>query len=141
MAHYHAEITVNASPEDAFAYLADLRHLPEWDSSVRVATPIDGTGPGVGARFDVTAGFYGKALAATYEVVTCDEPIRVAYTVDGKATGGTELTVEQRGDDTVIIYDATIQMRGVARLLDRGLQLAYDGIGENAEKGIAKQLS
>jgi hypothetical protein len=60
--------------------------------------------------------------------------------VEGKASGHTEIGVERRGEDTVIVYDSTIQMSGVARLLDRGLQLAYDGIGENVEKGIAKQL-
>ncbi len=140
MAQYHAEITVKASPQTAFAYLADLGNLPEWDSSVRDATLLDGTGPGIGARYDVTVGFYGKALDATYEVTGHDSPTSVSYTIDGKATGSTEIEVQQRGDDTVIVYDSTIQMRGIARWLDRGLQVAYDGIGENVERGIAKQL-
>ena len=94
----------------------------------------------MGSRYDVTVGFYGKALDAVYEIIDFDESSRIAYTVDGKATGRTEIIVERRGDDTVIVYDSTIQMRGVARWLDRGLQVAYDGIGENVEKGIAKQL-
>ena len=140
MAKYHAEITVNASPEAAFAYLADLTNLSQWDSSVRKATLIEGSGPGVGSRYDVTVGFYGKALDATYEVTEFDEPGRLSFSMDGKASGGTDIVVEQRGEDTVIVYDSTIHMSGMARLLDRGLQLAYNGIGENVEKGIAKQL-
>ncbi len=140
MAQYHAEINVKTSPDRAFAYLADLVNLPEWDSSVRKATLIDGTGPGVGARYDVTVGFYGKALDATYAITGLDAPTLITYTTEGKATGSTEIVVQQRGDDTVIVYNSTIQMRGLARLLDRGLQVAYDGIGENVEKGIAKQL-
>jgi len=140
MAKYHAEIIVNASPEAAFVYLAELENLSKWDSSVRTATLIDRSGPGVGSRYDVTVGFYGKALDATYEVTEFDEPRRISFSMDGKASGHTEIVVEQRGEDTVVVYDSTIQMSGVARLLDRGLQLAYDGIGENVEKGIAKQL-
>ena len=140
MAKYHAAITVDESPEAAFAYLADLTNLSQWDSSVRKATLIDGTGPGVGSRYEVTVGFYGKALEATYEITDLEAPRRISFSVDGKASGHTELVVEQQGEDTVIVYDSTIQMSGLARLLDRGLQLAYDGIGENVEKGIAKQL-
>jgi carbon monoxide dehydrogenase subunit G len=140
MAKYHAEIIVDGSPEAAFAYLTELGNLSEWDSSVRQATLIEGSGPGVGSRYDVTVGFYGKALDATYEITEFDEPRRISFSMDGKASGHTEIVVEQRGEDTVVIYDSIIQMSGVARLLDRGLQLAYDGIGENIEKGIAKQL-
>ncbi len=140
MARYHAEITVKASPDAAFSYLSDLANLSDWDSSVRRASLVEGDGPALGARYDVTVGFYGKALDATYEIVEFDAPRRLAYTINGKARGRTEITVAERDGTTVVGYDATLTMGGLARLLDRGLQVAYDGIGENVEKGIAKQL-
>ncbi len=140
MARYHARIAVEASPEQAFTYLSDLTNLADWDSSVRKATMVDATGPGIGTKFDVTVGFYGKALDATYEIVELDSPHRLVFTIDGKADGRTEITIDEGDGTTVVTYESTLQMGRLARILDRGLQVAYDGIGENVEKGIARQL-
>ncbi len=41
---------------------------------------------------------------------------------------------------SVIDYRVDLKMRGAARLLDRGLQLALSGMGENAVSGLEKHF-
>ena len=53
MAELELTVDVDAAPADAFAYLADLTHLAEWDSSVRSAELASDTGPAIGRTFEV----------------------------------------------------------------------------------------
>lgn len=140
MAEYHGTFTVTAPPDDVIGYVADLTNLTEWDSSVRSATLASDTGPAVGRRFDVTVGFYGRELEATYEIVEYDCHSTVAWTIDGKAAGTTRIEVRPADGGSEIDYRLTIAMNGIARLLDRGLNVALEGIGENVEKGLQRRF-
>ena len=135
MADYSVTAEVKASPDAAFAYLRDLSHLPHWDSSVRNSTRSNAE------RYDVTVGFYGKALDAIYEVVETDEPRRIVWNVTGKVNGRTEITIASTGTGCSITVTTTVKLGGIARLLDRGLGVALEGIGENVEKGLIKALA
>ena len=140
MAEYHTTFTVAAPPEDVVAYVADLCNLTQWDSSVRGATLAADTGPAVGRRFDVVVGFYGRELEATYEIIEFDCHSTVAWTIEGKANGVARVEVTPDGDGSSVDYRLRLSMRGFARLLDRGLNVALEGIGENAEKGLQHQF-
>ncbi len=140
MASFRAEIVVDAAREDAFDYLSDLTNLSDWDSSVRRATAETGGGSGVGSKYDVTLGFYGKALDTKCEIVEHNPAERVRWVVSGKANGETSIMITDVEGQTIVTYDGSLKMAGFARFLDRGMQVAYDGIGENIVKGIAKQL-
>ena len=140
MAEYRTSFVVDASPDEVVAYVADLRNLPDWDSSVREAAIAADTGPAVGRRFDVTIGFYGRAFDAIYEIVEFDCHSTVAWTIDGKATGTTRVRVEPHERGSQIEYHLAVTMSGFARLLDRGLSAALEGIGDNVEKGLQREL-
>jgi len=135
MAEYTVTVEVSASAHDAYAYIADLDHLSDWDSSVRTST---NTGDG---RHDVTLGFYGKALDAVYEIVETDEPNRIVWTIDGKATGRTEIDIDPADVGCTITVSTVVKLGGLAKLLDRGLGVALEGIGENVGKGLRKALA
>jgi carbon monoxide dehydrogenase subunit G len=140
MAEYHTTFTVDAPPDAVIAYVADLRNLTQWDSSVRGATIASDTGPALGRTFDVVVGFYGRELEATFEIVEYECRSKVAWTIDGKATGAATVEVSPDGEGSRVEYRLQLSMKGMARLLDRGLNVALEGIGENAEKGLQREL-
>lgn len=140
MAHFSSTIDVAANADEAFAYLSDPTNRPEWDSSVRRVVAGDGARGEVGDRYEVTVGFYGKALDATYEIAEVDAPHRIVITTEGKATGRDVIEIIETEHGSQVRLDFTVQLKGIARLLDRGLQVAYAGIGENAVAGVTKQL-
>lgn len=140
MADVDVSVTVASSVADAFAYVSDLTRLPEWDSSVRSAALAVDRGPALGRTFDVVVGFYGKQLDATYEIseFVCDEVI--GWTIDGRADGSTRVEFTSAGAGCTISYRTELKMHGFAKLLDRGLKAALEGIGENVADGLTKQL-
>ena len=151
MAEFEARIEVAADPASAFEYLSDFVNVAEWDPSVRDAKALTEGVPEIGSSYAVTTGFYGKAIELIYEIRTIESPTRLELSVEGgRARGHNEIVVEQmvvgaNGSSStvrsIITYRLTIELKGVARLLDRGLQLALNGMGENAVDGLEKRLN
>lgn len=141
MAEFSATVDVAVSAPEAFALLADPMNRAEWDSSVRQVTPLDGATGEVGDRYGVTLGFYGKAIEATYEIADLAEPSRIVFTTDGKARGRDTIEIEPTETGSTVSLHLTVTLKGPARFLDRGLQVAFAGIGENAVTGVARLLA
>ncbi len=145
MAQFSSTIDVAASPSEAFAFLRDPANRAQWDPSVRTVVPLSGADVKVGDRYEVTVGFYGKAIPATYEITelrppTDDEPARIVFTTDGKVSGRDVVEIRPTDTGSRITLELTVRLKGAARLLDRGLQVAFAGIGENAVDGVRKRL-
>ncbi|MEZ5167408.1 MAG: SRPBCC family protein [Acidimicrobiales bacterium] len=140
MASYASTINVAASPEEAFEFLRDPANRAEWDPSVRHVTPIDHAAARVGDRYEVTVGFYGKAIDAVYEIAELEAPDRIVFSTDGKVKGRDVIEITPRDGGASITLDLRVQMKGAARLLDRGLQVAFAGIGENAANAMKARL-
>ncbi len=140
MAQYSSIIEVDASPAEAFAYLSDPANRAEWDPSVRQVAPLDGAHVSIGDRYEITVGFYGKAIDATYEIVELDEPNRIVFSSDGRVRGHEVIEITPCDNGSSIRLDFEVKLKGAARVLDRGLKLAYAGIGDNAAAGVKKQL-
>ncbi|GJM39328.1 MAG: hypothetical protein DHS20C19_26950 [Acidimicrobiales bacterium] len=135
MASYAATINVDASPEEAFAYLREPEHRLEWDPSVRsVSDRGDGS-------YAVTVGFYGKAIDAVQTVESEREPDEIVLTTTGKVKGRDVITIAPRDGGSSVTIELDVQLKGMARLLDRGLQVAFAGIGDNIATEMTKQLN
>jgi carbon monoxide dehydrogenase subunit G len=134
MAQFSSTINVDASPDEAFAFLSDLTNRPEWDPSVRSVAVLDG------GRFAVTVGFYGKAIETTYEVVESDGPKRIVFEGSGKMKARDVIEIVEREGGSSVTMDLNVTLKGAARMLDRGLQLAFAGIGDNAAKALKGKL-
>ena len=140
MAEHTTSFEVAASPADVFAYVSDLRNLPEWDSSVRSIELVADTGPALGRRFDVVVGFYGRELEAVYEIERFDCDNTIGWSITGKVAGATTITVTATATGTRIEHRLRINLKGVARLLDRGLGVALEGIADNIEHGLSRRF-
>lgn len=140
MADVHVTADVAAPLTEVFAYLSDLENLGEWDSSVRSATKTADTGPAVGRRYDVEIGFYGKQLEAVYEITDYECGRALGWSITGRANGSTRIELTATETGTRIDYRTELKMRGLAKLLDKGLGAALEGIGENIAAGLVKRL-
>ena len=133
MAHYSATINVDASPEEAFVYLSDPLNRVKWDPSVRKVEEA-------GDHFDVTVGFYGKAIEAVCTVDELVDPSKIVFVTSGKVKGRDVIEIVARDGGSSITIELDVQMKGAARVLDRGLQVAFAGIGDNVANEMKKQL-
>jgi carbon monoxide dehydrogenase subunit G len=100
-----AELTIEIerTPEEVFAYLTDVSHVPEWQAGVKSAERRDG-------RVEESRSLFGREFHTTLEIVDEEPPsvftLRaldspVPFTVRHElepADGGTRLTVTADGD-------------------------------------------
>jgi uncharacterized protein YndB with AHSA1/START domain len=96
-----AELTIEIArpPEEVFAYLIDVSHLPEWQAGVKSAERRDG-------RIEESRSLFGREIHTTLEIVEQEEPavftlrtlnspvpFTVRHELEPGAGGGTRLTV------------------------------------------------
>jgi carbon monoxide dehydrogenase subunit G len=100
-----AELTIEIArpPEEVYAYLTDVSHVPEWQAGVKSAELRDG-------RIEESRSLFGRELHTKLEIVEQEEPTLftlraldspVPFTVRHElepADGGTRLTVTADGD-------------------------------------------
>lgn len=141
MAHYVARIRTSMNPEEAFAYMADLRNLSEWDPGIASSVQVEGDGPGPNAVYDVTARNGGRDMQFRYDV-TAFEPGRRVDVV-GKSAFITafdviEVTSDEEG--TLVTYEATLEMPFPLSLGAPILHRLFQGVGDKAAAGMERAL-
>jgi carbon monoxide dehydrogenase subunit G len=138
MAHYHAEVSLRLPPDEAFAYLADYSNAVRWDPSVTEATRA-------GQSFRVVIAFYGKRIPLDLALEQSRPTERLVFTGAGtndkKVTARIEFTIAADESGSSVAYDATLQLRGLMRLFDKGLQLAFENMGDKAMQGLTAQFA
>lgn len=137
MAHYVTTIRTKMTPDDAFAYMADLENFAEWDPGVSLAEQVAGDGPGLGAAYRVKA----SGAELVYKVIEFDSPRRLV--AEAKTTFFRSydiIDVEAREDGCDVTYDATLELNGILGLADLGLRLFFDKIGDKAAAGMVEAL-
>ncbi len=140
MAHHETELDIAAPIEDVFAVLADIGGWRDWDPSVRTTLATTEGPPAAGSTYEVTVGFYGKAIEQTHEIAEYDAPHRLVVETSGRATGRWEFALIETDGGTHLKWDTTLKLKGIARLLDKGLDLALAGLVDNAVDGLRKRF-
>ncbi|TMB50482.1 MAG: hypothetical protein E6J45_04170 [Chloroflexi bacterium] len=97
MVEARSDVILPVSPEAAFAAVSDLDHA-DWLPAVRGVRHIGGPSGGVGARYEVEAGFVGRHLRGVLVcrelspprrlVMVLEEGLDLTITVDVAAAGG-----------------------------------------------------
>jgi hypothetical protein len=144
MASYTATVSSTRPPDEVFAYLADFRSVAEWDPSVRSALLVSADDPvAIGAIFRVTIKTTLSELVLDYTTIELDRPDRIV--LRGEDTSMVSLdTIVIRDDGhggADVTYDAKIELKGVRKLADPLLQLAFKRLGDNARDGLRGQLN
>jgi uncharacterized membrane protein len=127
-------VTVNRPAEEVFAYLADVRNLPEWQDEV-VETRPQGEA-GVGARFVEVRSFLGKRLESTIEIVEY-EPSRLftIRVIEGPIPFEVRHTLEPDGAGTRVAVVGEGEPGGFFKLAEG---LVTRKVQKAAEKDFAK---
>ena len=143
MARYVTTINSSKSPEEAFAYMADLRNFAEWDKGVIKVEQISGSGSGLGTIFDVTVKGVGKSTSTLrYTTTEYDAPRNVL--VKGVSTLFTSIdrvTITPTATGCDVIYDATLTANWVIAPTNLILSKVFNKIGDTATRGLRKVLA
>ena len=122
--------------------MADLTNFASWDPGVSRSVQVRGAGPGVGAAYDLTV-TSGTRPTLRYEVVRYDAPrsLRVvAKTLTLTSIDDIRVEACEGGVGSRVTYDAELTLAGPLRLLDRGLQVVFDRLGDRAAAGLRQAL-
>ncbi len=143
MARYTATVETAWDREQAFAYLADFATISDWDPGVVRSKRLTGEPHEIGARFEVTTSYMGRESTLIYETIEIDAPRRVLLKAEtGTFTSLDEMTFDLRpGGGTLVTYDADLGMKGVAKLAELPMRLAFRKIGDAARDGLSNRLA
>jgi hypothetical protein len=143
MARYVTTINSSKSPEEAFAYMADLRNFADWDKGVIKVEQINGSGAGLGTIFDVTVkGFAGSTSTLRYTTTEYDAPRNVLVKgVNTLFTSVDRVTVTPTATGCDVIYDATLTANWIIAPMNLLLGKVFNKIGDTATRGLRKVLA
>lgn len=137
MAHYIATVETPKPAREVFDYISDFRNLEEWDPGVSSASMTKGDAPGVGTVYSV------KASGADLDYVTLSYNRPTESTLEAKSRfvrSYDTVTVEEAGPGSKVTYDAILELRSFAAVLNPILGFFFDRIGDRAVEGLERVL-
>lgn len=140
-------IQVEATPEEAFAFVSDFANSQRWDPGVRVSRRED-TGPvAVGSTFRLMVSFRKATLPMTYRITEFDPPRRVVLHGEGSTVLAVDEIVvepvgrsEGPGPRARISYRADLRMRGPLAMVEPFLRPSFRAMGTRALAGLRSAL-
>jgi carbon monoxide dehydrogenase subunit G len=142
MASYLTSVNTAWSPETAFDFMADLRNFAIWDPGVSSVRLVKSAGPGLGAAFDVDVHAGPRTITLRYETTEFQRPDRLlVVAATPTLISRDEIMVEKEPGGARVTYDAELSLRGVLRLADPLLAIAFRHIGERAAASLRRTLA
>lgn len=142
MARYVTSVRSPKHPEEAFAYMADLRNFAEWDPGVVAVDQRIGDGGGPDAEFAVKVKAVPGPMTLVYQTLDHQEPHRVLVRADSPMLASVdEITVTPADGGCIVTYDAELTLKGLLRAFDPGLGLVFGRIGDRAAAGLRTALA
>lgn len=133
MITFQTSINIAGPIDDVFAYVADPRNLPAWNSAVRDVRPIAPGSGGAGRTYEMERQLPTGRATNRLEVIASDEPHDFAI----RATAGPTPFVYRyrfadRAGETVVELDAQVDLEGFAALAAPLARLAVKhGVDDN----------
>lgn len=143
MPKYVVTVPSSKSPQDAFAYMSDMRLYPEWDKGIKKVALVAGDGPGMGATFDVTVpGLMGRDSVLRYETKEYS-PTSTILLVGKNAvfTSVDRVTIAPTASGCDVTYDAELTFNGLLAPMNLFLGAVFNKVGDRAARGLRKSLA
>lgn len=143
MARFRASLAAPGPVESVFEYLADFSNAAKWDPGVVRARKTTRGPVREGTAFEIVSAFLGREVPLRYEITALEPGKRVVFDGEGATVRSLDtITFEKiRGGGTQVTYDAVLTLKGVLRVFDPGLQLAFWWLGRRAVAGLAEALA
>lgn len=142
MARYRTTVSSTMSAADAFAYMVAFENVATWDPGVRKAFRITDGPPKLGTRFAVEASFLGRPLPLDYEITAFEDGrtfVLIAETSNLRSVD--TITVVADGQGSKVTYDAELKLKGLFKITEATLRIAFHFIGNKAREGLRKALN
>lgn len=138
-------ITVERPADHVFAYVADLRHGPEWFDMIDRVELVGGGEPGtVGAHFQVAAErAVFDDIVMDYRTAEVEPGRRVVFAVGHPKLEGTDTFVlTPEGTATEVTYTTDVTMKGLNKLatpfMSGGLEHAATKAGPQLKAALER---
>ena len=143
MARYVTTIPSSLTPQEAFAYMADLHNFAKWDKGVVKVVQVKGSGAGLGTIFDVTVkGFRKSTSTLRYTTTEYDEFSNILVRgVNTFFTSVDRVTIIKTDTGCAVIYDATLTANWIIAGMNLILGKVFNKIGDTATSGLRKVLA
>jgi carbon monoxide dehydrogenase subunit G len=142
MARYVASLDTARPIGEVFDYLSDFSTTREWDPGVVEAQRLDDGPVAIGSEFRLLAKFLGRTNELTYRIVELEPPATVALRGENATVVSFDrITLVPAGGGTRITYDAELTLKGLLRVADPLLALAFNRVGDRALAGLRATLS
>ncbi len=142
MARYTTTVQTDAPVDATFQYLADFSNVREWDPGVTEASRIDDGPLRVGSRFLVHAVAGSRVFPLRYEISELSAPDRVVLTAENSSIRSIDtMSFTSSGSGTSVTYDARLETRGLAKLVEPIMRVAFRRIGDRARDGLQRSLA
>jgi hypothetical protein len=143
MARYVTTIPSSLTPQETFAYMADLHNFADWDKGVIKVVQVEGSGGGLGTVFDVTVKGVGKSTSTLrYTTTEYDKFSNILVRgVNTLFTSVDRITVKETATGCDVIYDATLTANWIIAPMNIVLGRVFDKIGDTATRGLRTALA
>jgi carbon monoxide dehydrogenase subunit G len=102
---------------------------------------VQGGGSGPIAEYDVTVKMGSRTMTLRYAVTEWDPPHRVVLEASKSWMRlRDEITIDRVDTDTLVTYDAHINLRGPLKVFDGILDRRFREVGERAAAGLRQRL-
>jgi hypothetical protein len=114
-------VEINRSPEDVFAYVADLCNEPNYVPNVLETEKISDGPCAVGSKYrEVTRVMFGRKAVATYEITQYDPPQTFAFRgTSGRSKFRGRWNIEATDDGTLAKFTAEAKLAWPMKYMER----------------------
>jgi uncharacterized membrane protein len=118
MAHIATSVEIARSPEDVFAYIADLSRQSEWQDGL-MSVEVETEGPlRVGTRVVHQRKLGPRSVATKSEITTYDPPHMVGFRgIDGPIRAVGSQRVEPAGTGSRVLFEMELAGHGLGKLM------------------------
>ena len=144
MIRIEEHVDLEASPDKAFAFLADFRNLPLWDPGIATARLVNGIATDSSARYAIESLFLGRRLPLRYATVRYDADAREAV-IEGEGDGVVAVDrifmTPRPGGASRLRWQADFELQGPARFMEWASKPLFVRLGQKAMDGLRRYAS
>jgi uncharacterized protein YndB with AHSA1/START domain len=118
MTRFETTVAIARPRDTVFAYLADPRHLPAWNSAVESVVPLTDATPATGGRYVMQRRLPTGAATNELEITTLRPPEELGVrTTSGPTPFAYRYELATTGAGTLVRLYADVRVGGAASLL------------------------